>query len=280
MTISADLPIDPQSGRCYHTGCASGDVAPYILLTGDPARAEKVATRFDSCMTIKKRAYREFLTLTGTYRGTPLSVTATGIGCDNTDICVQEHTAIVDNPTFIRIGSCGSPRDDFNIGDLVISSKAIPHENTCRNYRHVPRVPHADPVVLEALIQAAAAIGSPYHVGTTISTSSFYGGQGRRTPGFHLTEAQEHFVERALQKGALNIEMEMSTLLALANCYRSEKIPPDRIRAGGVCAIYAIRSGSNARFGDPAERAYAEEKCIVTGLGAIERLAIIDGKKP
>jgi hypothetical protein len=79
---SADRPAGG-SGRAYHLDVGPGDVAPCILLVGDPARAEKVARRFERVEV--ERRHREFVTLTGPYRGAPLTVTATGIGADNTE---------------------------------------------------------------------------------------------------------------------------------------------------------------------------------------------------
>ena len=60
--------------RLYHIGVRPGEVAPSILLVGDPHRARRVAeNHFESHGG--PIAEREFVTYTGSYRGRPMSVT-------------------------------------------------------------------------------------------------------------------------------------------------------------------------------------------------------------
>ena len=97
---SAEI-VRTAEGRQYHIGLAPEDVADTCVLVGDPARATKVAKRFDSVRGEWRS--REYVALTGVYRGTPLTVLATGIGCDNTEIAVVEYCQLVgDRATFIR----------------------------------------------------------------------------------------------------------------------------------------------------------------------------------
>src|SRR3989338_4145297 len=106
---SAEI-VKTAEGRQYHIGVAPGEVAPTILLCGDPARAYKVAKYFEKAE--EPKTHREYVTITGVYKGAPVSVMATGIGADNTEIAVIELSQVVQNPTFIRIGSCsGIPKE-------------------------------------------------------------------------------------------------------------------------------------------------------------------------
>ena len=89
--ISADLPRS-RTGRLYHLGVAPGELARVVLTCGEPARARRVAKRFDSCEVVRR--HREFLTITGRYHGMRLSLMATGIGPDNTAIAVIEAAQI------------------------------------------------------------------------------------------------------------------------------------------------------------------------------------------
>ena len=72
----------------YHIKCKAGDVAKYVLLPGDPARAEKIAEYFDHSTLIAKN--REFWTYTGDVSKVPISVTSTGIGGPSTAIAIEE----------------------------------------------------------------------------------------------------------------------------------------------------------------------------------------------
>ena len=89
----------------YHVKLAPGDVAPYVLLPGDPGRVPIVASYWDEAREVNRN--REYVTYTGTYRGVPISCTSTGIGAPSTAIALEE-LARVGATTFVRIGTCGS----------------------------------------------------------------------------------------------------------------------------------------------------------------------------
>jgi uridine phosphorylase len=254
-------------GKQYHIGASPGDLARFILLCGDPARVEKTALFFDEKAVRSTKHTREFSSVTSMFRGIPVTVMSTGIGCDNTEIAVIEAAQCVENPILIRIGSCGAIAENVLMGDLVISQFAVPRENTSSFYLPAGTVVEGDAGVTAALQQAAQHLECRHHVGGTCSTSSFYGGQGREVPGFPIRkEAKlENLLPFLLKLGVLNFEMEASTLFTLA------KISTRGIRAGAVCAVYAERH-ANKGF-DKAILAAAEQRCIQTGLEAISILA-------
>ncbi|HSL16015.1 MAG TPA: uridine phosphorylase, partial [Actinomycetota bacterium] len=66
----------------YHVKLSDGDVAPYVLLPGDPGRVPVVASHWDEAHEVARN--REYVTYTGTYRGVAISCTSTGIGAPST----------------------------------------------------------------------------------------------------------------------------------------------------------------------------------------------------
>ena len=76
-TSSADRP-QGDKGRQYHIGLAPGEVAPRIVLVGDPARARRLAGRMDSIRV--ERSHREYVTFTGPVGGREITLMATGMG--------------------------------------------------------------------------------------------------------------------------------------------------------------------------------------------------------
>lgn len=255
--------VKTAAGKQYHIGCGPGDVAARILLVGDPARAEKVATRFEKVDC--RRANREYVTITGTHRGLPLTVTATGIGCDNTEIAIVELTQCVESPTFIRAGSCGALAPGIQLGDLVISSGALKLESTSSYFVPEGHPSVADAEVVLALVEAtAAAKGRSVHVGITATASGFYGAQGRQVPGFPPRDPELPAKLGAI--GVKNMEMEASLLFTLASLRG--------LRAGAVCAVYANRGADT--FVDTDLKDRAEAACIDAGLGAFVVLDRMD----
>ncbi len=151
MPTSADHRVAlPAGERQYHIGLGPGELAEYILLPGDPDRTPRIAERLDSIEL--ERHNREFVTVTGSYRGQPVSVVSTGIGTDNVEIVVAEILAITERPTFIRVGSCGSLQPEIGLGELIITSGAVRLEaTTSAQGRPIPQLPIRYPDLAEEM---------------------------------------------------------------------------------------------------------------------------------
>lgn len=261
MIVAATVPKNSK-GRYYHIDCGPGDLAPYILTTGDPGRARRIARHFHR-VTLR-RHNREFLTITGFYKNIPLSVMATGIGAPPSAIAIVEAAQCVQPVTFIRLGSTGALQEHIAIGDLIITSEARRDENTTHYYAPLQVKAHAHPRVLAALKQAVQDLEAPYHVGVTCTTADFYAGQGRMAPGFPTLEPEK--VLRLSRAGVLNLEMEMSPYLTLA------AVSTLNLRAGGACAVFANRITGAVAFGKKNLHAI-EDRLIRVGLRTVEILA-------
>src|SRR5690348_373203 len=62
-------------GRTYHLGTKKGEVARRIICVGDLGRAERYATFLDKDETpFKLTSSRGFLTITGKYKGVPVTI--------------------------------------------------------------------------------------------------------------------------------------------------------------------------------------------------------------
>ena len=153
----------------------------YAILPGDPARLDRVAAQLES---VRELAYnREFRSLTGTYKGVPVLAVSTGIGGSSAGICVEElHNIGVE--AAIRIGSCGALQKGIALGD--------------------PEYPAvADYQLLGLCVEAAKALGCPYHVGIIHSHESFY---------HEENDAESAYWSR---KGALGADMESAALFTI-----------------------------------------------------------------
>jgi uridine phosphorylase len=255
----------PTGERQYHIDLGPGELAEYILLPGDPDRTARIATRFDSIEL--ERQHREFVTVTGRYRGRRVSVVSTGIGTDNVEIVVAEILAITDRPTFIRVGSCGALQPEMNLGDLVITTGAVRLESTTSFFVHDGYPAVADYEAVVALIEAAERLGHRYHVGVTATAPGFFGAQGRPIP--QLPIRYPDLAEEMTRQRVMNFEMEASALLVLASLARC--------RAGVVCTVYANRTTGDFVSGDMKDA--AEAACVETGLESLLVLADMDARK-
>jgi uridine phosphorylase len=159
-------------GVAYHIGVQVEDLASQLILVGDPARAELVAARFDAVHT--RRQHREYVTLTGTYQGLPVSVMGTGIGTDNVEIALVEAwsllafdadtcTRLADAPrmTVIRVGTSGGVQPDVDPGTAAIATYAVGLDSTGLYYEHRPADPRVPAIEsnARALLRAATPEG-------------------------------------------------------------------------------------------------------------------------
>ena len=252
---------DPSDDVEYHIAVGPDDVADAVLLPGNPERVDKVTTVWDE--SEERASHREYRTATGTYDGTPISVTSTGIGSPSTAIAVEE-LARVGAETFIRVGSCGAIQPEMDVGDLVITSGAVRQEGTSDEYIREDYPAVADREVVAALVAAAERLDHDYHVGLTMSADSFYTGQGR--PGFEgfAAAGSEALVESLQAANVKNIEMEAAALLTLGSLYG--------LRTGAVCSVYANRVTGDFRT-------EGESRAAETASLAVHLLAKMDAAK-
>jgi len=252
---------DPNEEEQYHVGIGPDDVADAVLLPGNPERVDKITAFWDDA---DERGYhREYRTATGTYDGEPISVTSTGIGSPSAAIAVEE-LARLGAETFVRVGSCGAIQPEMDVGDLVITTGAVRQEGTSAEYVREDYPATADYEVVSALVAAAERLGYDYHTGLTMSADSFYTGQGR--PGFEGFEAagSDTLVDELRDAKVMNIEMEASAILTLANVYG--------LRAGAVCTVYANRETGEFRT-------EGENEAAEVGSLAVSLLAAMDRVK-
>jgi uridine phosphorylase len=254
-------PAAPSDEIVYHLQTAPGDLAPFILTSGSSHRIRRLATFFDTVRL--ERHHREYLTITGTYKNIPVTGLATGIGAPPTIIAIVEALQCQPQATFIRLGSCGGLQPQIQLGDLIISTKALRHEFITQFYAPPEIEAIADPDIAAALTAAARQLGVIYHSGLTCTAADFFHAQGRPAPGF--SGLDHSLLSRLQAQGVLNLEMEMAVYFTLA------QVCEYPMRAGGCAMVFADRYRDT--FISPEDLVIAEELLCKVGLLAVEFLA-------
>jgi uridine phosphorylase len=154
-----------------HIRCRPGDIAPYVLVPGDPGRVRRIADRFDESRLVAEN--REYIVYTGFYRGHPVSVCSTGIGGPAASIAFEELIR-VGAKVFIRVGSAGGRQKDIAVGTPVVISAACRGEGTSKVYLPVEFPAVADLRVTNALVTALEEAGDPFRVGIGYTRDAYY----------------------------------------------------------------------------------------------------------
>jgi uridine phosphorylase len=241
---ATELVLDA-NGAVYHLGLQPEQLASKIILVGDQDRVAKISRFFD--VIEYQIQHREFVSHTGLYNGKRLTVLSTGIGTDNIDICLQELDALVNidlvkreekqtkqSLEIVRIGTCGILQKAIPVHSFILSTHALGLDNVAHFYP----IPF-DENELQLLQDIKTQITFPtnvlpylsaansdlvkrmqseqVHCGITITSSGFYGPQGRSL------RLESNMRDIHLQLGAfqnkelriMNFEMESSAIFAL-----------------------------------------------------------------
>ena len=157
-----------------HNSANPGDFAKTVLMPGDPLRAKFIADTFLENARLVNNV-RGIHGYTGTYRGTPVSVMASGMGIPSMGIYSHELFHVYGVENIIRVGTTGALSANLKLRDLVIAQGAC----TDSNFAHhlgLPGTfaPIADFTLLETAVAAARERGMEPPVGNILSSDVFY----------------------------------------------------------------------------------------------------------
>jgi len=184
-----------------HIAAQPGEIAPTVLLPGDPLRAKWIAeTFFDNPQ--QYTSIRNMLGFTGTYKGNQVSAQGTGMGQPSLSIYVHELFNDYNVQTAIRVGTCGGI-GPTKLRDVVIAMTASTDSGINRRATDgLDFSPCADFGLLERAVHAARNHGVDHHVGGIATMDLFYD-----------TSTALDMLESL---GVLALEMETSALYTLA----------------------------------------------------------------
>lgn len=189
-----------------HLEAHPGDIAPIVLLPGDPLRAQYVAERFLDGAVCHNRV-RNALGFTGTYQGVRVSVQSTGMGMPSAAIYIRELLADYGARVLVRIGTCGAIRPDLRTRDVVLAQAASTDSAMFRaTFGNATYAAAASFDLLHRAHALALARGQRVHVGTVLTSDTFY---------FDETSAARWWKPWA-DHGVLVAEMETAALYTLA----------------------------------------------------------------
>lgn len=217
-----------------HNSAEKGQIAKTVLMPGDPLRAKFIAENFlDNPVLVNN--VRGVQGYTGTKRGVPVTVMASGMGIPSIGIYSYELYNFYDVENIIRVGSAGALSDDLKLLDIVAGMSAGTDSAFAEKFG-VPGIlaPTASFELLRHAVECAEAKNLNIKVGSVLSSDNFYG--------------DEHSsLDKWKKMGILAVEMEAAGLYltaaragkrALCICtisdhiYRPEELSPEDRQLG------------------------------------------------
>lgn len=186
-----------------HIGAESGQIAPTVLLPGDPLRAKFFA---ESLLTdvICFNQVRGMLGFTGMYGPKRISVMGSGMGIPTLSIYVNELIREYGVTTVMRVGTCGALQPDLRVGDIILAMSSSTDSNVNRlRFGGRDYAPTADFGLLLKAYEVAHARGIAVRVGQIFAADSFYNDDADYWKVF-------------AEYGVLAVEMESAGLYTLA----------------------------------------------------------------
>lgn len=194
-----------------HNEAQPGDYAETVLLPGDPLRAKWIAeTFFEDARQVN--AVRNALGFTGTWKGKPVSVQATGMGQPSTAIYVHELLDVYKVKKLIRVGTCGGLHRDVKVRDVIIAIAASTDSAMNHGFAPYNYAPFADFDLLAKAAELARQRGFTSHVGGLVSSDTFYVPDGVESYG----ALPAH--------GVLGVEMEAAAIYTLAARFKAKAL--------------------------------------------------------
>ncbi|MBQ7324112.1 MAG: purine-nucleoside phosphorylase, partial [Clostridia bacterium] len=191
-----------------------------VLMPGDPLRSKFVAETFLENPRLVNNV-RGIQGYTGTYKGVPVTVMASGMGMPSIGIYSYELYNFFGVENIIRIGSAGGLADNIQLRDVIIGMGACTNSAYQDQYQlNGNFAPIASFDLLREAVKEAEDLGVRYQVGNLLSSDVFY-------------HADPNFNDGWYKMGVLGVEMEAAALYmnaakagkrALAICTVSDHI--------------------------------------------------------
>jgi purine-nucleoside phosphorylase len=157
-----------------HLEAKPGDIAPVVLLPGDPLRAQFIAERYLD-RAVRHNGVRNALGYTGVYQGKRVSVQSSGMGMPSSWIYAHELLESYGARVLIRAGTCGALQPAVHVRDLILAVSASTDSAMIRHrFGGMDFAPTADFELLRRAHDLALGRGLPIHAGNVLTSDEFY----------------------------------------------------------------------------------------------------------
>jgi uridine phosphorylase len=256
-------------GSIYHLGLRPEQLADTVIVVGDPERVPMISRYFEH---VEYRLHkREFVTHTGTYRGTRMTVISSGMGTDNVEILMTELDALANidlekrvlksslrRLRIVRVGTSGSIHAGVPVGSLLASTVGVGIDTLMCFYDYDTPQEQGLKAAMQQLKQHLSLPFEPYAAtaspklrelfsgllqGVTLTCPGFYAPQGRelRAPARLKDWLQrlQSFEYEGLR--LTNLEMETAGYYVMAHMLGHDMISLNAILADRINGIFAAK---------------------------------------
>lgn len=241
-------PVVMEHIKSAHIDCTKDEIAPTVIMPGDPLRAKYIAETYLSDAKLVSRA-RNMFAYTGTYKGKRVSVMGSGMGMPSMSIYAFELFYFFDVKRIIRIGTCGGLVEEMNVPDLILATESYNEGNFAYSYNGDPtHFAYPSKSLNDKILTVANKKGKKLFTGTVMSTEQF---------GFYSDN--EHVLARVPSDTTIiGEEMESFALFHIASSFGLES----------ACLLTVVDSKFKETFMTIEEREKSLDDMITIALDA------------
>lgn len=232
-----------------HIECTKEDIAPVVIMPGDPLRAKYIAEKF-LVNAVLVNQIRGMYAYTGEYKGRRITVMAHGMGMPSVSIYAFELFHFFGVDKIIRIGTCGAIDPEIEIPDLIIANESYTEANFAYSYNGDPtHFAYPDKNLTDHIVNIATEKNLKFHVGSVMCTEQF---------GFYSDN--EHVLKRVPEgTHLLGEEMETFALFHIA----------DSFGKSSAAILTVVDSKYKEAFLTPQERETSLDTMITLALDSV-----------
>lgn len=203
--------MKPQD-KPIHINAKKEDIAPIVILPGDPLRAKYIAENF--LKDVKEvTSVRNMLGYTGTYKGILVTVMGSGMGMPSCGIYAFELFYYYNVQKIIRIGTCGVVSKKVSIPEIILADEIYSESKYAYSYNGFEgNIVYPSNTLVNKILETAKSKKIKIHLGTIMTTDVF---------GPYVDD--DALLSRAPKNlDILGEEMESFGLIHIANSFKRE----------------------------------------------------------
>lgn len=183
-----------------HNEAKKGEIAKVVLMPGDANRAKWMAETFLHDYKLVNRVRNQYCYTGYTKNNKLISIMSSGMGHPSIGIYSYELFSEYDVDLIIRVGTCGSYREDVDFFDILVSETIMTDSNYGAQLGYDCHYePKADSQLVKDAIEIIEEKGYPYHCGKVFAADVFY-------------DFDKNIWKQYAAKGAMAVEMESFAL--------------------------------------------------------------------
>ena len=157
-----------------HNEAKKEDIARIVIMPGDPRRAKFITENYLTDYRLVNDV-RGMLAYTGKYKGTDITVMASGMGMPSMGIYSYELFKFYDVDVIMRVGSMGAYDANLDLYDVVLATESYSESTFAKSQNGTEdNVLYSDTTLNEIILKTAAETNVKVHTGRVHSSDVFY----------------------------------------------------------------------------------------------------------